>query len=360
MTTSVDIVNRALLHLGLTKKISAFTQDSIEAAAANMVYDNVRRRLLRMAPWDCAMNTENLTYITSVVGTPENTSPAPQLWGSGQPSPPWAYEYQYPVDCLRACWVIPATQTGYAGGVPITTAVTGGAPSFWCGPPVKFKVQTDQFYAVTAAAVVSGGVSHVAGDVITLPYGPTTSAPIGAPVQLRVTTISGGGVITAVSVVQQVPNETLGGSYFTVQANPIAMASSTGIGTGAVFNLTQAISPTPQRVILCNQEFATLVYITDVTDPNIMDELFIHAFTRVLAAELAMVLLLENAIKVADGMIKIANTAIEAARNVDANEGLTINDMTPDWIRIRGIDFPSAYSGPYLGYDWGGMWPYFG
>jgi len=29
-------------------------------------------------------------------------------------------------------------------------------------------------------------------------------------------------------------------------------------------------------------------------------------------------------------------------------------------IRIRGIDFPAIYSGPYLGYDWGGMWPYFG
>lgn len=360
MTSSIDIVNRALLLIGQPKKISAFTQDSVEAQAATLAYDNVRRRLLRMAPWDCALKTLNLTYITSVVGTPENTSPAPTLWAPGQPSPPWAYEYQYPVDCLRACWVIPSTQTGYAGGVPITTAVTGGAPSFWQGPPVKFKVQTDQFYGVASATVVSGGVGHVVGDIITLPYGPTTSAPIGAPVQLQVTSVSGGGVITAVSVVTQVPNETIGGSYFAVQANPIAMASSTGVGTGAVFNITQTTPATSQRVILCNQEFATIVYITDVVDPNIMDDLFIHAFTRILAAELAMILLQEDAAKVADGFIRMANTSIELARVVDGNEGLTVNDMTPDWLRIRGIDFPSQYSGPYLGYDWGGMWPYFG
>ena len=68
MTSSVDIVNRALLLIGMPKKISAFTQDSVEAQAASIVYDNVRRRLLRMAPWGCALKTMNLTYISSVVG----------------------------------------------------------------------------------------------------------------------------------------------------------------------------------------------------------------------------------------------------------------------------------------------------
>ena len=176
MTTAVDIANRALLSIGLQKKISSLTQDSVEAQTANLVYDNIRRRLLRMAPWDCALTTENLVYISSVVGTPENTSPAPLLWSPGQPSPPWAYEYQYPVDCLRACWIIPATQTGYAGGVPVTTAVTGGAPSFWAGPPVKFKVQNDQFYPVNSAAVVSGGTGYVVGDIITLPLATTAAS----------------------------------------------------------------------------------------------------------------------------------------------------------------------------------------
>ena len=45
---------------------------------------------------------------------------------------------------------------------------------------------------------------------------------------------------------------------------------------------------------------------------------------------------------------------------MDGNEGLTINDVTPDWIRIRGIYFTENYSGPYgWGYDWGSLWPAF-
>lgn len=362
MTSKTDIINRALQVIGTRTTVTdteLANNSSNEAIQANLIYDNVRRRLLRMAPWDCALKTINLVYITSVVGTPENVSPATQLWQPGQPSPPWAYEYQYPVDCLRACWVIPATQTGYAGGVPVTTAVTGGAPSFWSGPPVKFKVQNDQFYPVTAAAVAAGGTGYVVGEIITLPIGPNTSPPIGAPVQLLVTAATG-GVITTVSVISQLPYEITpqGGSYFAVQPNPIPQGSSTGNGTGATFNLTQSTVPASQRVILTNQEFASMVYCQDVTDPNIMDDLFQDAFQSVLGASLCHGLSGDK--RLTNDLVKLTNTAIEEARNVDANEGLTVNDTTPDWIRIRGVDFPSAYSGPYLGYDWGGMWPYFG
>jgi len=116
---------------------------------------------------------------------------------------------------------------------------------------------------------------------ITLAAGLNTNPPIGAPVQLLVTGVTG-SAINAVTVVPQIPNSSpsAGGSYFVKQTNPVAMGSSTGSGTGATFNLTYGAQGS-QRVILCNQEFATLVYITDIVDPNIMDELFIHAFSRV-------------------------------------------------------------------------------
>src|ERR1700749_3992930 len=130
MTAQVDIVNRALAALGTRTTVTAAelaAQSSNEAIQAQLIYVPYRNQLLRMAPWNCAFNTASLVYITSVPGTPENTSAATTLWQKGQPAPPWAYEYQYPVDCLRACWVTPQTATGLAGGVPITTAVTGGA-----------------------------------------------------------------------------------------------------------------------------------------------------------------------------------------------------------------------------------------
>src|SRR4029077_5623789 len=108
MTATVDMVNRALQTFGSRTTVTAaelVSNSSNEAIQANLILDPHRRRLLRMAPWSCAFQTANLTSLSSVPRPPENTSAATQLWAKGQPAPPWAYEYQYPVDCLRACWV---------------------------------------------------------------------------------------------------------------------------------------------------------------------------------------------------------------------------------------------------------------
>jgi hypothetical protein len=309
-----------------------------------------------MAPWNCGFKTANLTYISSVPGTPENTSAATTLWTPGQPAPPWAYEYQFPVDCLRAVLIIPANQTGFSGGVPITPAVTGGAAAFWRGPPIRFKVQIDEFYPVTAAAVVAGGTGYAVGDIITLPIGPTTSAPIGAPVQLRVATLAGSAVAT-VTVVNQIAGEATpkGGSYFAVQTGTIAQDTTTGSGTGFTCTLTFDVKG-PQRVILTNQEFATLQYCSQVTNPNVWDTLFQSALINVLAAAMQMPLRGDRAFS--NDLIKEVNLAIELARSIDGNEGLTINDVTPDFIRGHGVTYTEGYSGPY-GYDWGPGWPSF-
>lgn len=307
-----------------------------------------------MAPWDCALNYANLTYISSVPGTPENTSPATTLWQKGQPAPPWAYEYQYPVDCLRACFLIPANQTGYAG-IPITTAVTGGAAAFWSGQPVKFKVAIDQFYPVTAAAVVAGGTGYAVGDIITLPLGATTSTPIGAPVQLRVATAPA-GVVATVTVVNVILGSAspLGGSYFVPQTGTIAQSTTTGSGSGFTCTLTFAPQG-DQRTVLTNQEFATMAYCRQVVDPNVMDSMFQEAWTNVLGAGICMALTGDKSL--ANMAIGQANRRIEEARKVDGNEGLTINDVTPDWIRARGIASAENVSGPWSGFDWGNSWP---
>lgn len=367
MTSVLDIANRALLSIGEQRVISSLSQDSAEARAINMVIDDLRQDLLRMAPWSCALKTANLVYITSSPGTPENTSAATSLWQPGQPPPPWAYEYQYPADCVRACWIIQATQTGFASGVPITTAVTGGAPSFWQGPPVRFVVQTDTFVPVTAAAVASGGSGNAVGDILTLATTPAGGVPIGAPAQLLVTAVNGSGAVTGVSVVNSVGNvssspsggtEVVGGSYFQQQTNPVGVSATTGAGDNlATFNLAWGTAG-PQRVILTNQEFATLVYVRQVTDPNIMDTLFQRAWIALVASHIAFTLKQDK--DLANMMIQVANGAISTARVPDGNEGLSVNDITPDWIRIRGVDYVSPYSSPYTVFDWGGLWPMYG
>lgn len=361
MTAKVDMVNRSLQTFGSRTTVTAAllnTNGSNEAIQANLIYDPFRRRLLRMAPWNCAFQTQTLSYITSVPGTPENTSPATSLWQKGQPAPPWAYEYQYPADCIRACWLTPQTATGFASGIPITTAVTGGSPSFWQGPPVKFVVAIDQFFGATAAAVVSGGLGYAVGDLITLAQAPQGSAPIGAPATLAVTGIGGGGAVTSVSVVPIIPTEAVpfSGSYFAPQPNPSLQGTTTGLGTGATFNLTFTAAASDQRVILTNQEFAIVNYVKNITDENVMDDDFQESFAFILGGALCKALTGDKGL--ANLTIAQGNEIIHIARGNDGNEGLKVNDVTPDWLRVRGIDYVEDYSGPYnTGFNWGAIWP---
>lgn len=329
-----------------------------EAIQANLVIYNVRDELLRMAPWNCATNFNNLTYITSSPGTPENTSSGLSTWQKGIPAPPWAYEYAYPVDCVRPLWIVPQFTTGFASGIPITTAVTGGTPAFWNGPPIRFKVSIDQFFPVTGAAVSNPGLSYAAGDQITLSVGPNTSPPIGYPAVLQVvTTTGGGGAISTIAIVNSLAqaepenSEPQSGGYFTTASALGTQASTTGVGAGATFTLT--LGPRgDQRVILTNQEFALLAYLKQVTDPNVMDSQFIQAWVSILGARLAMALTGDK--QLANGLIAQANSWIMIARVGDGNEGLTINDVTPDWIRGRGIQLPNwEYSPNNAQFDWG-------
>lgn len=359
MTTIVDIINRALQTFGTRTTVTQAELDadgSNEAIQANLIYNKLRQDLLRMAPWDCGLNYANLTVITAAPGTPENPTAGPSLWTKGLPPPPWAYEYQYLVDCLKACWIIPQFQTGFASGVPITTAVTGGAPAYWQGPPVKFKVGIDQFYPVTAAAIAAAGADYVAGEIITLEGTPSGDQPIGAPAQIRVLTVSGAGAILTCEVVNQVldSDTTQGGSYFASQTNPVAQGSTTGDGSGATFNLTFG-SQASQRVIWTNQEYATLAYVKDITDINVMDPLFQDAWVHLIGARLCLALTGDKSL--AQLQISRTNDMILEARKADGNEGLTVNDVTPDFIRVRGINWTEGYSGPYAAYDWGGLWP---
>jgi hypothetical protein len=387
MVAQVDMVNEALQVLGTRTTVTAaqlaaaaagnLALTNNEALQANIIYDRTRKRLLRTAPWNCAFATANMTFITSAPGTPENVSPATQLWQGGQPVPPYAYEYQYPIDCLFGAWITPQTATGFSGGVPITTAVTGGAPSFWQGPPVKFRVGVDQFFVVTGATVSTGGSGYAVGDQITVALQPnaapvsnilTTAAPFnigqpqGAAAVFSVATIGGGGAVATVTPVGTTLNingvdTVTTGSYFYPNAvQPATQGSTTGAGTGATLTLTFTPGVFNQRVVYTNQEFAIFNYVRNVTDVNLFDDLFTEAFAKVLGASLCMALKGDKG--AANLAIASANDAIGRARRGDGNEGFTVNDVVPDWVRIRGTNFTEDYSGPYnTGFDWGALWP---
>ena len=59
MASKVDICNLALRSLGATT-ITSLTEDSVEAAACNGVYEIVKRAELRKHPWSFAITRESL------------------------------------------------------------------------------------------------------------------------------------------------------------------------------------------------------------------------------------------------------------------------------------------------------------
>lgn len=380
MTTNLDIGNRALQVMGSRTNMTLAefnNQTSNEAIQCQLIMFKLRDELNRMAPWDCVTKWGSLTYITTVPGNPEQPNSGAPLWQPGQPMPPWSYEFQYPVDCLRARMIIPQF-TQQAGGTPIypSNTVTGAGQTGWTGPAIKFKIATDNFFGVTAAVVAGGGTGYAVGDIITLTQPSYTfiqnSAPVGqpasntsytldagAPAQLQVLTAPG-GVVATVAVVNQIMDAAspIGGSYFSTQANPVAQGSSSGVGTGATFNLTFA-AQSPQRIILCNITQAILCYNTQITDPNVMDPLFQDAWIHILAARLGPQLNGEMAR--ANLNISLANASIMEARKADGNESITVNDVTPDFLRVRG-GFgvgPNWEYSPNMDFDWGSYYsPY--
>lgn len=106
------------------------------------------------------------------------------------------------------------------------------------------------------------------------------------------------------------------------------------------------------RVILTNQQQAILCYIKQVINPDVMDQQFQQAWVAALAGRLAIPL--TGSKDMANLKLQDANAAIMIARVGDGNEGLTINDVTPDWIRIRGGNFSDQMpmGAPF---DWGPM-----
>ena len=111
--------------------------------------------------------------------------------------------------------------------------------------------------------------------------------------------------------------------------------------------------PLPQRVILTDQPNASLVYCRDVTDINVMDDAFQEALSKVLAQQSAFH---SPAIKPRP-CDEEANRAIAEARGDDGNEGLTVNDVTPDWIRVRGFDALDIYTQNGWSFNWGRFGP---
>ena len=81
-----------------------------------------------------------------------------------------------------------------------------------------------QDYAAQAVAIAGGGSGYTVGDVLTVAGG-----QYAIPVELTVTTVTGGGVISVIAISNV-------GSYTSIPGNPVSVTG--GTGAGATFSVT--------------------------------------------------------------------------------------------------------------------------
>ena len=95
------------------------------------------------------------------------------------------------------------------------------------------------------------------------------------------------------------------------------------------------------KVILTNQPSATLVYTKRVVSPAMFDDHFTDAFAHYLGHRVCLALtgdkeMMKMAFQIADQITK-------EARATNGNEGLTVMDSIPDWMRVRGYSSDWAF-----------------
>lgn len=92
----------------------------------------------------------------------------------------------------------------------------------------------------------------------------------------------------------------------------------------------------PIKVILTNQPSAILVYTALIQDTGLWDDAFVEALYNYLASRIAITLSGDKTL--ARMAYQIAVDKTTQARASNGNEGITVIDTVPDWIRARGYE----------------------
>lgn len=145
------------------------------------------------------------------------------------------------------------------------------------------------------------------------------------------------------------PSDCLAARYIMpfIQTSPGSAVGSQGlpsaIGSTVRFLVGTDLDANGNRIkcILTNQPNAILVYTCQVVDTGLFDEQFTLAFADYLAYRLSVPLSGDKAL--AKINYQLAQDACNRAQASNNNEGITVIDNIPDWIRVRGYAADWAY-----------------
>lgn len=333
--TDISICNQALQSIGTRSTIASLSENSNEARACNLLFNDTRDQVVGMHLWNFCRSTQILGLLKCAPGTPEFTGSATALWNPNYPAPPWLYEYRYPNDCEQMRYVTPQV-ANTLGTVPIFSADGLNYAAQWPGPCSKFVVAMDTALvrSITAITQASPGV--------------ITSAAHGFVNGDKVTISNITGMI-----------ELNGDTYFvagkTTDTFTLTDLDGTAIDTTNFTTYTSGgyAQVEPIKVVLTNAQNALGTY-SSLTAAGVSfgvwDSLSIRALVAALAGYLSQTLTGDKALS--KMKFEEANSIIREARANDGNEGLTIQDVTPDWIRVRGLG-----GSPQGGAEAYGMYP---
>jgi hypothetical protein len=295
MGTPASIVNRALDLIGRSDLIIGELGEGTEAAKpALRAYGPAMRQLLRAAHWSFARKMAPLTLIADATGQTTGVGTVVQA--------PWAYEYAYPPDCLKARF-LPWNSNPISPTPPVMTGVVDPPLSAVRLRPAPFLVGLDYNYPPQQGCYVSWA---------------------------------------------DIPD----------------WAGTPGEGPTQQTMIFTNVGPQPQGAAVPTI-YPSLVYTALVVYPSQWDSLFEEAMVQFLAQKLAMPLVADKkfALSVRNEAIKAAQAMVGEARAVNANETGFPQSISrqASWITARnagagnywghgGTDY--GYNGP--GSLWGG------
>lgn len=329
--TDITIANTSLAMISARKQITSFSQGTTESINVNIFYNRIRDQVMTMAPWNFVRRTELLSLLKAAPGTPENTASATP-WDSSMPAPPWLYEYRYPNDCLFMRYVTYQPNAQVSTGSPPLTSAILSSDSWWPGPPQKFIIAQDFNVSATITAITKANPGVVSATNVFANGDRVTVSDITGMVQLNANTYF-------------VSDRTAGS--FTLTGLDGVKVDTSGFNTYTSGGFVRA---SPIKCLLTNIEFCVGVYNALVVDPAIWPAEFVNAFATALAGYLAFPI--SGKLDLKTQLLGEANAMIVEARRTDGNEGLTTQDHTPDWIRIRGVNYPQPWRT-----EWVAPWP---
>jgi hypothetical protein len=104
-------------------------------------------------------------------------------------------------------------------------------------------------------------------------------------------------------------------------------------------------SGNPVQVILTNQPQAVAVYTFRNTNTAMFDSLFVQCLAAFLGARVCIALTGDKGIF--KNAMDLAHQYSVDAQAKNGNEGITVLDSTPDWIRVRGYESDWAFGGAF-------------